>query len=279
MGITKSKGRKEVNDKFYTNSYVAKSCIELVDLSEYDVIIEPSAGNGSFSSQIDNCIAYDIKPEHTDIVKQDYLKLDITEFKDKKVLTIGNPPFGVQSNLAIKFFNKAAEYSDTIAFILPMTFMKESIQNKLDRHFILEKYIELPKNSFLLNDEPYDVHCIFQVWRRTEYDRILNTSIEDNHLIEFVTGDDYDFVIHRIGTSAGKAFIPESGKVISRQSNYFVKNISNYNTDTLIDMINDIDMVCAKYVVGPPSVSKKELVKFINKVYEKETRRKADDLK
>lgn len=127
MGITKSKGHKEINDKFYTHQSVAKMCIDMIDLSSYDVIIEPSAGNGSFSNQIPNCISYDLVPEHPSIIQQDYLKLDTWRFIGKKVLTIGYPPFGIQNNLAIQFFNKAAEYSHTIAFILPRTFMKESI--------------------------------------------------------------------------------------------------------------------------------------------------------
>ena len=94
MGITKSKGHKEINDKFYTHQSVAKMCIDMIDLSSYDVIVEPSAGNGSFSNQIPNCIAYDLVPEHPNIIQQDYLKLDTWRFIGKKVLTIGNPPFG-----------------------------------------------------------------------------------------------------------------------------------------------------------------------------------------
>ena len=56
-------------DKFYTQVEVAKECIDLVpDLDTYDLIIEPSAGDGSFSSQL-NCIAYDIEPENKNIIK------------------------------------------------------------------------------------------------------------------------------------------------------------------------------------------------------------------
>ena len=56
-------------DKFYTQVEVAKECIDLVpELNTYDLIIEPSAGHGSFSSQL-NCIAYDIEPENKDIIK------------------------------------------------------------------------------------------------------------------------------------------------------------------------------------------------------------------
>ena len=55
----------------------------------------------------------------------------------KSCLTIGNPPFGKNSSLAISFFNKAAEFSDIIAFILPQTFSKDSVKNRLNLSFFL----------------------------------------------------------------------------------------------------------------------------------------------
>ena len=60
-------------DKFYTPKETAKQCIDLFFETFIDVteIIEPSAGNGNFSLQIANCIAYDLEPEHESIVKQD----------------------------------------------------------------------------------------------------------------------------------------------------------------------------------------------------------------
>ena len=46
---TKSNGQKDVLDRFYTPPDVAAICIHQLDLSKYNLIIEPSAGNGSFS--------------------------------------------------------------------------------------------------------------------------------------------------------------------------------------------------------------------------------------
>ena len=48
-------------DQFFTTPEVAQECIQLIDnLDKYETIIEPSAGNGSFSKLIPNCTAYDI---------------------------------------------------------------------------------------------------------------------------------------------------------------------------------------------------------------------------
>ena len=92
------------NDKYYTPVALAK---ELIDVTmkvladeEITEVIEPSAGNGSFSKQI-KCVAYDIEPECESIIKQDFLKIEMEYQKGR--LFIGNPPFGVKNNLSIKF--------------------------------------------------------------------------------------------------------------------------------------------------------------------------------
>ena len=114
------------NDKYYTKKAVAKECINLIDLSHYDLVIEPSAGNGSFSSQIE-CVAYDIEPEGEGILKQDFFELNKPDCKC--LLIIGNPPFGKRSSLAKGFIKKSISIgAKTIAFILPDTFNKITMQ-------------------------------------------------------------------------------------------------------------------------------------------------------
>ena len=48
--------REENLDKFYTIPSCSKKCIykiyELYDVTQWDLIVEPSAGNGSFLNQI-----------------------------------------------------------------------------------------------------------------------------------------------------------------------------------------------------------------------------------
>src|SRR5699024_6806355 len=96
------------NDKYYTPAEIAKKCIdetyEVIEKDKITEIIEPSAGNGSFSKQIESCIAYDIEPEHEGIIKQDFLKLDLSYKRGR--LIIGNPPFGSRNNMSLQFFKK-----------------------------------------------------------------------------------------------------------------------------------------------------------------------------
>lgn len=74
-GITKSLEKKEKNDKFYTKPEIAAWLLQEIHLSSYSLVIEPFAGNGSFSNQIINCVALDIEPESSNIQKQDFFNL------------------------------------------------------------------------------------------------------------------------------------------------------------------------------------------------------------
>src|SRR5574344_1868672 len=238
MGTTKSLGKKDTNDCFFTKPYIAKKCIDFVveninDFYDY-TIIEPSAGEGAFSEQIEKCISYDINPKKDYIIKKDWINSE-TDIVNKTII-IGNPPFGQQCSLAIKFINKSITYDNVkfICFILPLSFKKESIQNKIDKRFsILNEFI-LDKNSFILDGKEYDVPCVFQIWLRKE--RENNYKKIENNIIEFTTKDRADFRIQRVGGNAGKA---SKDFNFSESSNYFVKNISSIYTDILIDRKSD----------------------------------------
>ena len=67
--------RDEGLDKFYTKPEIVKMCISLIkDWSEWDLVVEPSAGSGNFFEQIPNTNKYglDIKPECDSIHKMDF---------------------------------------------------------------------------------------------------------------------------------------------------------------------------------------------------------------
>lgn len=148
-------------DKYYTEPSVAKYCIDKTneffpDISEY---LEPSAGNGSFSLQLLNCLAYDIAPEHSTILKQDFLTLNIP-YKSKRCI-IGNPPFGTRNTLSVKFFKKAIQLGDYISFIQPISQFKN---NQQLYEFDLIHSEELP----LLYYSGVKLHCAFNLYKRPE---------------------------------------------------------------------------------------------------------------
>lgn len=63
MKETKSLGQKDTFDRFYTKREVVQECVGLIDLTSFDVIIEPGAGDGAFLDYLPkSAIGYDIKP-------------------------------------------------------------------------------------------------------------------------------------------------------------------------------------------------------------------------
>ena len=179
------KVRDQGLDKFYTEPLYSKKCIDKV-LDMYpiwDLIVEPSAGNGSFFHQIPgeyHKIGLDISPEHPDIETQDFFDYHPETNVNKRIVVIGNPPFGRVSSLAIKFFNHAAEWANVIAFIVPRTFRKVSVQNKLHENFKIVYDEEIPTKPccFL---PPMMVKCCFQIWERTTVTR-EKTDLPTRHI-------------------------------------------------------------------------------------------------
>tara|TARA_Y100000780_G_C13628908_1_gene395662 strand:- start:176 stop:1003 length:828 start_codon:yes stop_codon:yes gene_type:complete len=258
-------------DKFYTKKEVVKLCIKSVkkyiDIGENDLIIEPSAGNGSFIKKIKtltkNYKFYDLEPENDEIEKYNFFDLNIDELikNYKNIHIIGNPPFGRQSSTAKKFIKKCCLFSKTISFILPKSFKKDSMKNCFDKYYHLIDEIDLPKNSFLVNDEEYDVPCIFQVWKYKKTKRKEITK-EIPEKFSFVKKDEKpDISFRRVGVNAGKIMKEIDNKSI--QSHYFIK--FNKNVKQNIKKLENISFEFNN-TVGPKSISKQELIKEFNKL-------------
>ena len=272
--------KRNTIDKYYTKKIIAKECINIIkkkiNIKKSDLIIEPSAGNGSFVSFIkmlsNNYRFYDIEPEieiinneiiNNEIVKQDFLELDYTQIKQeyKKIHIIGNPPFGRQSSLAIKFIKKCCEFADSISFILPKSFKKDSMKKKYIKNYHLIYENDIKENSFLVNGKESNVPCVFQIWQyKNEIrDEIINVEPINYKFVK--KNDNPDISFRRIGINAGTI----SKNIIDKsdQSHYFIKFINNKTIN--IENLKEINF-CFNNTVGPKSISKQELIKEFNKV-------------
>ena len=136
--------------------------------------LEPAGGTGTIIEAALQCgissvISFDIEPLHPAVRQGDFLEqqLSITN-----ALTVSNPPFGRNNALAIPFFNHAAKFSEYIVFIVPRSWRKWSVQNRLDPHFHLIQDDDLTTNY--VNRFGEDEHakdrlrtCV-QYWKRAE---------------------------------------------------------------------------------------------------------------
>ena len=269
---------RDTIDKFYTNPIVSKECCDIIRQfininNEIDIIIEPSAGNGSFISELlkmsSNCLFYDIQPENIAIVKQYYLCFDIKtiELPDiySNIHIIGNPPFGRQSSLAIKFIKKSAEFCDTISFILPKSFKKDSMIKHFPLQFHLVYQCDLNNNSFIINNEEKDVPCVFQIWKKKDHNRTPIIKKESIGFTFVKQDENPDISFRRVGVNAGK-IDTNNLQDKSIQSHYFIKFNNTIDKKNIIDKISNI-IYDDNNTVGPKSISKQEIIKEFNKLF------------
>ena len=175
--------KKTAADCYSTFLAVLKKCGD--DETEYSYI-EPSAGNGIFLDVLpyDRRVGFDIEPKRSDIVEKDYLTWTPPIADGIKYVVIGNPPFGLRGQLALKFINHSYNFADYVCFILPQLF--ESDGKGVPRKRVHGYYLVYSEKLDTAFEDPsgktMKVECIFQVWSKyhtnSEYDvREIDTSI------------------------------------------------------------------------------------------------------
>lgn len=257
-------------DQFYTNENYAKECYDVlksyVNIDNYDVLLEPSAGKGSFHKLLpkEKRIGLDIEPKCKGVKKQDFF--DFVP-KNKTYLVIGNPPFGRVSSLAVQFFNKSAEFADVIAFILPRTFKRVSIQNKLDLNFQLIYSEDTPMNPCCFTPK-MSAKCVFQIWERTGTKRKVVKYDKTHSDFTFIklgpkdesgqpTVPDADFSIRAYGSNCGKIF-DTNLESLRPKSYHWIK--SNIDINLLKKRFRKLDYSMAQDTVRQDSIGQQELI-------------------
>jgi hypothetical protein len=162
-------------DQFFTKKTTVLKCIEIlknkleelgVDENEY-TFIEPSAGDGSFFLELpeERRIGLDIEPKNDKIVKNNFLNWHP---ESGKYITIGNPPFGLRGNMALRFINHSSKFSDFTAFVLPQIFESTGKGNCMDRvegmNLIHSQKVD--SDFYYPNGENVSVNVIFQIWSK-----------------------------------------------------------------------------------------------------------------
>ncbi len=266
-------------DQFYTKRKVAEECFDIlktiINIQDYDVLLEPSAGTGSFYNILpqDKRYGIDIDPKGDGIFQQDFLEYKNEE--GKKYLVIGNPPFGRVSSLAVKFFNKASSFADVIAFIVPRTFKRVSIQNKLNQNFHLIHNKDLPMMPCCFEPK-MGAKCCFQVWEKKEQKRnivVYNKRHRDFEFLKYGPLDDMkqptppnnpDFVIKAYGGNCGE--IKKNNLATLRpKSWHWIK--SNIDVEILMSRFKTLDFTMSKDTVRQDSIGQQEVIFLYEQKY------------
>ena len=124
----------------------------------------------------------DIQPTKnasTEIITGDFL---CWEAPKRPIIVLGNPPFGLRGNLALRFINKAADFADLVAFILPQLFDSDGKgvpAKRVDKRLKLAYSEKLNDCDFLLPDgNTSKVNTLFQVWSKVNHEKIPEKEVK-----------------------------------------------------------------------------------------------------
>ena len=215
LGAKKKPGNKRITGKeqYYTPTDLAEKLIAEVlvlvpDLAKRQ-ILEPAGGTGSFlkaaaKAGATDFLSFDIEPKHANVTKANFLDAVLT---GENAVTISNPPFGRNNSLSIPFFNKAANHSEFICFIVPRSWRKWSVINRLDRRFHLvaehDIQIDYEDDAGEKLSVKNGLATCFQIWQRKDALRPIY-SVSDRGIIEKTDSHNADVALTIFGFSCGK---------------------------------------------------------------------------
>ena len=194
MNIDYSKFDYKEKDQFFTPLATSKYCyskfIKVMnkngDCENDYTFIEPSAGSGSFLKLLpqEKRIGLDIEPKWEEIIKQDFL--DWHPHENKKYIVIGNPPFGLRGQLALKFINHSSSFADYVCFILPQLFESDGkgVPRKRVTGLNLIHSEKLNSNFESPDNKPVNVECIFQIWSKFHKNDLYNISNKESSILK-----------------------------------------------------------------------------------------------
>lgn len=172
--------------------------------------IEPAGGTGAFVTALQTrgaqrVLSVDIDPRHPAVMRADFLGWRPKEIHD--AITVSNPPFGRNNKLSVRFFNHAAEFSEVIGFVVPRSWRKWSVINRLDARFELVSDTDLEIRYVDASGEAITVHnhlrTAFQVWRRGEAER-PKFVVQDNGWVRKTTPSEATHAVTTFGYGCGR---------------------------------------------------------------------------
>jgi len=211
------KGNSRVTGKeqYYTPperaEYLTSVMASLVPRYHKRIWLEPAAGTGSFVNAIakyvpeNRILACDIEPLRSGVQRCDFLQKQLV---GSGWVCLTNPPFGRNNSLSVKFFNHAASACDFVGFIVPRSWRKWSVQDRLNPAFHLIHDEDLQINYVDADGNPLanggvSLQTCFQVWqRRREYrDKV---HVPDYGFVTKTTPELADVAIRVFGYGCGQ---------------------------------------------------------------------------
>jgi type I restriction-modification system DNA methylase subunit len=230
-------------ERYYTPPEIAARLVSLVEPSAYASIIEPSAGDGAILKALKSCgtalppvYAYDIAPAADGIEMMNWIEPKNAHGTPRKsmyipaaqkaqrwhhALIVGNPPFSKAEQ-----FIRESLFADTIAFILPKSFMKSGHAERIiGAHHCVQAIEEVPETARYRLPDGRKTYvptciCIFQ-WQATA--RHKAPTINDGNFTFVKDPRKATFAIIRVGGKAGTVLTLGEATAYSRETLQYVR--------------------------------------------------------
>lgn len=268
--MTKPLGNRRLtgDEQYYTPAGLADKLVDQLFVTVADAksarFLEPAGGTGSFIEALkrrgsESITAFDTHPKHQLVKRADFLSQELAE---TDFITVTNPPFGRNNQLAVPFFNHAAKYSSHIAFLVPRSWRKWSVINRLDPHFhlISDTDVEVIFESESGEEVAVrnDLRSCFQIWERREILR-PKISVPQSGLITKVKPQDADIAFRCFGFGAGRFY-----REFKREPNTTLMFLA-VREPWVMDLLEDLDYsVFAHNTAYTKAVSFQEINYLIN---------------
>lgn len=221
-GNTRVTGKEQFYTPLATARAVVEQVLRIMPETARRTWLEPAGGTGAFieaarSAGIEEVISFDIEPHHPDVAQADFLGLRL---QLEGGVAVSNPPFGRNNSLSIPFFNKAAKHCDYIVYIVPRSWRKWSVLNRLDRSFHLVSDTDLSINYVdVAGRDVYaknNLRTCVQMWERRPAQRRL-MAVSDLGIVKRCKAADADVSLTIFGYSCGTVLTEFPRKKVTTQ--------------------------------------------------------------
>jgi len=242
---------------------------QVTDVSKDATVCIPGAGVGTYVNALlqvgvspENIVAVEIDPAYYELGSAMFERLGVkyvlADFltwqpEMKFDVVVGNPPYGKNASLAVKFLNKAAEFSDHISFVLPRTFRKPSVLNRIDEHLHLVEDVDTPNETF-----GGTIITCRQKWEKREEKRERIRTYTQHPDLNFVSKAESNVFVGRVGAGpAGKVLTADYDHLT--EQHYFLQ-VTDVVKERLVAIQDTLKQLARAATVGTPSLSKHELI-------------------
>jgi len=215
--VSEKLGNRRVTgtEQYYTPTTLAldltQKALNQIPNWQARTFLEPAGGTGSFIQALEasgakSIISVDTEPKHPSVRRHNFLEFEPLQ---QDLITISNPPFGRNNALSVPFFNHAASYSSHIAFLVPRSWRKWSVINRLHPNFHLisdEDVSVVYQNEFGNNITGHDqLRTCFQVWEKRADPR-AKIKVPDHGFVLRSTFDQANVAMRVFGYGCGKVY-------------------------------------------------------------------------